>query len=197
MEVKEPAIAYGKREYSIEEYLDMENASTERHEYYQGEIFAMSGAKRKHLVISKNLMVSLGGKLKGKPCQPYGSDGRIHIEKNTLFTYPDIFVICGDMISRNDDDMNFLNPTIIVEILSRSTRNYDKGTKFKLYQDIATLKEYIMVDSEAVAVQAWNVNENGTWMLKEYNKLTQTLRLPTIQVSLKLNTIYDGINFDD
>src|ERR1700759_3094730 len=113
MELNEPAIAYSKGKYSIGEYLEMENAATEKHEYYQGEIFAMSGAKKNHIIINRNLMVLLANNLKGKPCQPFGSDMRIHIEKNTLFTYPDLSVICGDPESMNDDDLNFLNPTVI------------------------------------------------------------------------------------
>ena len=136
MEVKEPAIAYSKQKISIEEYLEMENASTEKHEYYKGEIFAMSGTKMPHSIISKNLLGTLFNKLKGKECQPYGSAVRIHIEANTLFTYPDIVIICGETITRNNDDYNVLNPTVIIEILSNSTKNYDRGEKFKLYRDI-------------------------------------------------------------
>lgn len=93
MEIKEPAIAYGKEKISIEEYLEMENASIEKHEYYKGEIFAMSGAKVPHNVISGNLFIALGQKLKGKKCRSYNSDQRIHIPINTLFTYPDISII--------------------------------------------------------------------------------------------------------
>ena len=96
MELREPAKAYGKQHFSIEEYLEIENAATEKHEYYKGEIFAMSGAKLAHNIIWKNFFGSLAIKLKGKYCQPFGSDLRIHIESNTLFTYPDISIICGD-----------------------------------------------------------------------------------------------------
>lgn len=87
-------------------------------------------------------------KLKGKSCQPFGSDQRIHIEKNTLFTYPDISVICGELKTLNNDEWNILNLTVLSEILSPSTKNYDRGEKFKLYRDIPTLKEYILIDSE-------------------------------------------------
>src|SRR5262245_41100679 len=124
MEIREPAIAYSKEKISVEEYLEIENASTEKHEYYKGEIFAMSGTKVPHLIISKNLMIVLGTKLKGQRCQPYSSDVRIHIESNTLFTYPDISIICGEIITLNNDGYNVLNPTIIIEILSPSTKNY-------------------------------------------------------------------------
>ena len=192
MEVNEPAVAYSKRKYSVEEYLELENAATEKHEYYKGEIFAMSGAKGNHIIISKNLMLSLGSKLKGNPCQPYGSDMRVHIEKNSLFTYPDLTIICGAMLSLNNDDYNFLNPSIIFEVLSSSTKNYDRGEKFTLYKDIPTLKEYILVDSESVGIEAWHINYGGNWELKEHNNITETLYLPAIHVSLELKEIYDG-----
>ncbi len=138
MEVKEPAIAYSKQKISIEAYLEMENASPEKHEYYQGEVFAMSGAKLPHNTIAGNLFVALANRLKGKKCKPYNSDQRIHIESNTLFTYPDISIVCGEVLTLNDDEYNVLNPAVIVEVLSKSTRNYDRGEKFKLYRNITT-----------------------------------------------------------
>jgi Uma2 family endonuclease len=143
MEIKEPSPAYQKRHYSIREYLDMENEALEKHEYYKGEIFAMSGAGNRHNIISVNMIASLYNSLKGKSCQPYGSDMRIHIPENTLFTYPDISIICGDVVFSKEDENTSTNPTIIIEILSPSTRNYDRGVKFMLYRAIPTLKEYI------------------------------------------------------
>ncbi len=135
MEAKEPAVAYSKERTSIEEYLEMENASDEKHEYYKGEIFAMSGAKVPHNKIAGNLFIAIGQRLKGKKCKPYNSDQRIHIQSNTLFTYPDISIICGEVITLNNDDYNVLNPSVIIEVLSKSTKNYDRGEKFKLYRD--------------------------------------------------------------
>lgn len=160
-EVREPAIAYGKQKLTIEEYLQWEKASPEKHEYYRGELFSMAGAKPRHIVISKNLMISLGVKLKGKPCQPYGSDFRVHIPENTLFTYPDISIVCGDIISSDVDEESYVQPTIIIEILSSSTKEYDRGQKFKLYRDIPTLKEYVLVDSESVNIESFCINSNG------------------------------------
>ena len=111
MEVKEPAVAYNKEKISIEAYLEMENASPEKNEYYKGEVFAMAGAKVPHNIITRNLLVLLAQKLKGKSCQPFNSDQRIHVESNTLFTYPDISIICGDIITLNNDNYNVLNPS--------------------------------------------------------------------------------------
>jgi Uma2 family endonuclease len=193
MEVNEPAVAYSKQKMSIEEYLEMENASTEKHEYYKGEIFDMSGAKMPHNRISSNLLIALGSKLKGKKCQPYGSDARIHVESNTLFTYPDISIICGEVITLNNDDYNVLNPTVIIEVLSKSTKNYDRGEKFKLYRDIATLKEYILVDPESTDIEIFRLNENGHWELEEYKSLTDTVIIKSIDETVLVSDIYDGV----
>jgi Uma2 family endonuclease len=194
MEVREPAVAYSKQKIYIEEYLEMENTSIEKHEYYRGEIFAMSGAKMPHNRISSNLMITLGQKLKGKKCQPYGSDARIHIESNTLFTYPDISIICGEVITLNNDDYNVLNPAVIIEILSPSTKNYDRGEKFKLYRDITTLKEYILVDSESIHIEVFRLNETRHWELEEYNTITDHLSIKAIDETVSISEIYEGVN---
>jgi Uma2 family endonuclease len=193
MILEEAAVAYEKRKYSIEEYLELENASIDKREYYKGEIFAMSGAKGQHNVLAGNLFGNLWNKLKGNPCQPYNSDTRIHVEKNTLFTYPDVSVICGERKSVNNDDLNFLNPAIIFEVLSPTTKNYDRNEKFKLYKDISTLMEYVLVDSESVTVEAWHINNDGLWQLTEYKSIDETLYLHSIQVSLELKDLYENI----
>jgi len=166
-EVNEPAVAYAKQHYSIEEYLEMENAATEKHEYYKGRIFAMSGAKLEHNIVTSNLHTALGQNLKGKPCRPFGSDMRIHIEKNTLFTYPDITIVCGEPKSLNDDNMNFTNPSVIFEVAAPSTRKYDRGKKFKLYRDISTLTEYVLVDPLSISIETFSKNGQGNWELKD------------------------------
>lgn len=192
MEVREPAVAYGKKQFSVEEYLEMEEGSQEKHEYYRGEIFAMSGAKLTHNTITYGLLASLLTKLKGKSCRPFGSDMRIHIEKNTLFTYPDISVICGEVKTLNDDEYNALNPSVIIEVLSPSIKNYDRGDKFKLYRDIPTLKEYVLIDSEAIGIEVFRMNKNEHWELEEYKSIDETLEIQTVQLSIPLSEIYEG-----
>lgn len=192
MEIKEPAVSYSNKKYTIEEYLEMEETSLEKHEYYQGEIFAMSGPKVTHNIIAGNLHGELFNILKGSSCRPFNSDQRIHIEKNTLFTYPDISIVCNDILTRNNDDWNILNPTVIIEVLSPSTKNYNRGEKFRLYRDIVTLKEYILVDSEAINIETFFINEHGNWELLEYKNIEQTLLIRSIQVSLALKDIYEG-----
>jgi len=194
MEVNEPAVAYSKQKISIEEYLEMENAALEKHEYYTGEVFAMSGAKMPHNEIAGNLFAALHNKLRGKKCRPYNSDQRIHITANTLFTYPDISIVCGEVITLNDDKYNVLNPSVIIEVLSRKTKNYDRGEKFKLYRDILTLKEYILVDSENVHIEVFRVNENNHWELEEYNNASNHLEIKAINESILISEIYENVN---
>lgn len=107
--VNEPEIAYQKKHYTIAEYLEMEKASPEKHEYFQGEVFSMSGASNNHNEIFTNLFEELFIKLKGKPCRPYGSDLRMQIPQNTLFTYPDISIYCNGLNQSDIDDESSLN----------------------------------------------------------------------------------------
>lgn len=185
------AIANNGKLFSVEEYLKLENASEEKHEYYKGEIFAMSGAKFQHNVIAENCTFLLKQQLKGMPCQPYGSDLRVHIPQNSLFTYPDIVVVCKPVQFLNDDEMNLLNPTIIIEITSPSTQRYDRGDKFKLYRDIPSLREYVVVDSLFVGVEAFCINNGGKWELTDYKSLEDTLVLKSVNATLPLSGIYE------
>ena len=190
MEVNEPAEAYMKRKYSLEEYLERERVSDIKHEFYKGEIFAMAGAKLTHNIVAKNILTALDAKSADSPCQPYNSATGIFIEKNTLVTYPDISVICGEPITLNNDDYNVLNPLIIFEVLSISTSSYDRGEKFKLYRDIPTLKEYILVEPDSVGIEAWHKNQEGIWKLEEYKNINESLILDTLGIALPLNEIY-------
>ncbi|MFI5186178.1 MAG: Uma2 family endonuclease [Chitinophagales bacterium] len=194
-EIREPLVAYGKKNFTIEEYLEMERSSIEKHEYYHGEIFAMSGASDKHNIIFKNLYGELAYGLKRKPCQPYGSDMRVHIPKNTLYTYPDISIFFNEITQEVEDD-NFTEPSVIIEILSPSTKSYDRGDKFKLYRDIPTLKEYILIDSESINVEAFRINEHNHWELEEYKKESDALSIQTVRLSLPLSEIYEGVKFN-
>ncbi len=192
MEVRESAHAYQKKIYSIPEYLEMENTALEKHEYYKGEIFAMSGAGARHNIISVNILITLGNALKGKSCRPYGSDMRIHIPENSLFTYPDISIICGNVITLKEDENTATQPAIIIEILSPSTKNYDRGEKFLLYRAIPALKEYILIDSESIHVEHFAINRENLWQLKEYNKPQQEINIETIDVRLMLEEVYEA-----
>ena len=196
MELREPAIAYSQQKMTIEEYLAFENEAIEKHEYYQGEIFAMSGASRNHNEIFSNLFVDIGTKLKGKNCKPYGSDLRIHVPKNTLYTYPDISIICGEMDLTDDHFDTATNPSVIIELLSGSTRNYDKGEKFTLYRDIDSLQEYILVDTEKIYVEKHIRHADNSWQLTDYRTMEDSFTISTINVSFLLKDVYEGISFE-
>jgi Uma2 family endonuclease len=189
--VKEPAVNYSKRKYTIEEYLESEARSPFKREYYQGEVFAMAGAGMPHNLIFTNLFRDISVFLRGKSCRPFNGDLRIHIPSNTLFTYPDITIMCGEPVTLNNDDNNLLNPATIIEILSPSTRNYDRGNKFNLYKAIPTLKEYILVDSESVAIEAWYIDQANQWVLHEYKNREEALQLRSIGLALSLMDIYE------
>jgi Uma2 family endonuclease len=188
--VREPIPEYVNQKVGIEEYLEFERSSKEKHEYYQGEIFAMSGAGRRHNIIFSNLFGELVAGLKGKSCQPFGSDMRLHIPQNTLFTYPDISVYCGDTEQMEED--NATNPVVLIEILSPSTRDYDRGGKFKLYREIPSLREYVLVDTETILIEAFRINLSGHWELEEYKAADQLLSFPALSVSIPLKEIYQG-----
>jgi len=168
MELQEPIPLYNRKNSTIEEYLQMEEASDVKHEYYQGEIFAMSGPKVQHNIVPGNLYVSLHNKLKGSNCKLFYSDQRIMAEAINFLTYPDISIICDDIQTLNNDEWNVTNPRVVIEVLSPSTKNYNRGDKFMLYRSIPTLQEYILVDSLSVQVEAWYINEKGNWELREY-----------------------------
>jgi Uma2 family endonuclease len=192
-EVREPAIAYGKSRFTIEEYLEMERAATWKHEYYEGEIFMMAGAEDEHNIIFRNLFGDLAYRSKGKSCRPYGSDTRVHIPINTLFTYPDISIFCGEPSFLDKEKDSSLNPIGLIEILSPSTRRYDCGKKFQLYQQIPSLKEYILVDSEVIHVLVYRLNDQHHWELAmELNDPSSALEVHTMGLRVPLDEIYTG-----
>jgi Uma2 family endonuclease len=187
----QPAVKY----YTQEEYLAFERESPERHEYYQGEIFNMSGASYEHNVIEDNVRVSLGSFLKGKNCRSLGSNLRVHVQKNTLYTYPDILIVCGEPKFLDNTFDTLLNPSVLFEILSPSTANYDKGTKFELYRDIESLKEYVLINSTKMHVEHYQRNTEQSWTLTEYKSLEDSFELKTISKPMILAEIYEGISF--
>ena len=155
----------------------------------------MSGASLKHNKIFSNVFGELAGKLKGKGCQPFGSDLRIHISKNTLYTYPDISIICGEPNLTDDKFDTATNPSVIMELLSKSTSNYDKGDKFTLYRDIDSLQEYILIDTEKIYVEKHIRNSDKSWPLTDYTSMEDSFSIQTIQLTLSLKDIYSGITF--
>jgi Uma2 family endonuclease len=149
------------------EYLAIERQATFKSEYYRGEIFAMSGARRNHNAIISNLIGSLNGYLKGKPCMIFPSDLRLHIPETGLYTYPDAMIVCGKEEFVDEVFDTITNPTVIIEVLSESTEKYDRGDKFRFYRSIPSLKEYLLVNSEKVGIEKYAINDRGLWELSE------------------------------
>lgn len=186
-----------KQYITPEQYLESERLALEKHEFYLGEIFAMSGASFRHNQIFKNTYGNLFNKLKGKPCQPYGSDLRIHIPNNSLYTYPDISIICGKPEMTDTVKDTITNPSVIIEILSKSTYDYDKGQKFTLYRDIDSLREYILIDSMSIRVEHYFKNEDSSWTLKDYRTIDDKLNIETISADLLLSDVYVDVFVDE
>jgi Uma2 family endonuclease len=187
----QPAIKY----YTQDEYLVFERESSERHEYYKGEIFNMSGASYEHNVIEDNLRGSLHQFLKGKPCRSLGSNLRVHSKKNTLYTYPDALIVCGEPKFLDNTFDTLLNPAVLFEILSPSTTNYDKGVKFELYRDIESLQEYVTISSMKLHVELYHRNADHSWTLTEYKLPDDSFTIHTIEMKMNMTDLYEGVKF--
>jgi Uma2 family endonuclease len=194
-EVKEPAPKYNY--VSPEQYLEMERVSEEKHDYFQGELFTFSGASVEHSVIVKNINTHILPFLKGNPCDMFGSDLRIHIPENTLYTYPDFSIICGKLERAESDKDSIINPSVIIEVLSKSTEDYDRGGKFYLYRSIKTLKEYILIDSLHISAEFYTRQNDNSWILKEFKHLSDNFFISAIGLTLSLKDIYDDVSFDE
>lgn len=184
--------------FTPEEYLELERAAEFRSEYYGGEIFAMAGTSRNHTRIVGSLCVRIGTHLLGKPCNFYPTDMRVHIPENGLYTYPDLVVTCGEEKYLDDEFDTLLTPQIILEVLSKSTGDYDRGSKFEKYRSIPTLIEYVLIDSRKVRGEVWRKEEN-TWLLaSETNDIGSSIELTSIGLTLSLRDLYEkteGLSF--
>lgn len=194
-EVKEPAPKYNY--ISPEEYLEMERLSDKKHEYYKGDVFLMAGASVQHNLICFNINSLAAAYINDKGFKLLGSDFRLHIPENTLFTYPDFSIICGDPAAATIYTDNLLKPVVIIEVLSKATKEYDRGTKFALYRQISSLMEYIMIDSTAVSVEQYTWQDDHKWILSEFKQLTDNFVISTIGLKLSLLNIYRDVMIED
>ncbi|HLQ43214.1 MAG TPA: Uma2 family endonuclease, partial [Planctomycetaceae bacterium] len=173
------------------EYLALERRSDEKHEFYQGEIFSMAGDSREHNLIALNLGGELRQELKDRPCEAYVGDMRVRITRSGLYTYPDVVAICGEPEFLDAEVDTLLNPTVLIEVLSDSTEEYDRGTKLKHYRKIPSLREYILVSQLEPLVEQFVRRDNNHWDLSETAGLETTLRLSSIGCDIPLAEIYD------
>ena len=150
-----------KKKWTPEEYFEFELTSETRHEYFQGEIYAMTGGSPKHSLIAGNAYASLHGQLRKQPCRVYTSDLRLSISAVSLYTYPDIMVICGELeyaFTRRD---TVTNPVLILEVLSPSTESYDRGKKFQHYRTLDSSQEYIVISQDAAHIERFTRQPDG------------------------------------
>jgi Uma2 family endonuclease len=171
------------------DYLEQEREAVTKSEYYQGEIFAMAGATKEHNKVVGNIIGELHGFLKGKKCDVFPSDIRVFNTTNTLYTYPDVVITCEEEKYLDDQFDTLLNPTIIIEVLSPSTENYDTGTKFKLYRSIPSLKHYITVSSMEYAADIYT-RDGENWILSTAKGLEGSLHISSIDYTIQLKDIY-------
>jgi Uma2 family endonuclease len=178
---------------SAKDYLDFERKAEFRHEFYKGEIFQMSGASREHNILVTNLVTSANSQLRGKSCETYSNDMRVHVPATGLFTYPDVVIACGAPKFLDDEFDTLLNPIVLIEVLSPTTANYDRGKKFWHYQSIESLREYLLIAQDETRVEHLIKQSDGRWQVAEYASIEKEIELPSIEIVLKLSEIYERI----
>lgn len=195
-----------KRKHSIEEYLKMERASDERHEYIDGEIFLMSGESDHHGIVSVNLTSEIHQQLKGRNCQARVKDAKIKSggfsletkSKKGMFSYPDLVVICGEVEYHDDKKDIILNPKVIIEVLSDSTEKFDRNDKFVRYRMFnPTLTDYILVSQDRPQVEHFIRQDDGSWKQFTFIGLDKIFTVDSIECTLHLSEIYDRIEFSE
>jgi Uma2 family endonuclease len=188
--------AIEKKRWTVEEYLAFERESDEKHEFIDGEVYAMSGASRKHNLIVFNTVTALGNQLKDRSCEAYVNDMRIKL-KSQNYTYPDLAVVCDSPKFETAEVDTLLNPTLIVEVLSPSTERYDRGRKFELYRSLASMQEYVLIAQDRVHVERYVRQTDNTWVFSELDKVDDRLELSSIGCSLILTDIYAKVRFSE
>jgi Uma2 family endonuclease len=177
---------------SPQDYLQWERAAEFRSEYHRGIITMMAGASHNHNRVRDNLAGELYISLKRKSCQYFGNDFRLWIPDEEFYTYPDLTIVCGKLELLDDEFDTMLNPTTIIEVLSKSTAQYDRSEKFEYYRTIPSFREYVLVDSQRVKIEVWRKLESPhVWALvQETSRLSDSLELSTIDTPIPLIDIY-------
>lgn len=182
---------------SPEEYLALERRSETKNEYLNGEILAMAGASRRHNRITLNVAIALDGQVKGRGCETFTGDMRVRVPAADVYTYPDVAVACG--VPKFDDAEldTLLNPTLIVEVLSRTTESYDRGAKFAYYRTLPSLAEYLVLAQDRIHAEHFVRQGSDGWLLTETDHREDVLELPSIGCTLALRDAYDRVVFPD
>ena len=177
------------------EYLELERKAERKSEYLNGEMFLMAGASPRHGVIVTNLVAELRQQLKARPCIVYSSDVRMRVSPSGLYTYPDVMVVCGEPQFAGDQKDTVLNPNLIVEVLSDSTRDYDRGEKFQHYRTLSSLREYLTIAQDAPHIERWTRQPEDHWLLTEFSDLSQSVQLTSVDCVLSLTEVYDKVKW--
>lgn len=185
-----------KRRYTEAEYLAIERDVETKHEFFRGEIFAMSGASRQHNQITFNLALCLGQQLVDRDCTAFITDMRVNVEQATLYTYPDAVITCNEPRFLDKEVDTLLNPQVVIEVLSDSTEKYDRGKKFELYRQLTTLREYILISQDHAHIDRFALNEQGQWVLNDATGLEASIELTAINCRLPLADVYAKVEFE-
>jgi Uma2 family endonuclease len=189
--------------YSVEEYLTLERGSEERHEYLDGQIYAMAGESEEHGDICVNIVRELSSQLRGRPCRVWTKDVKVrsgptpkpYQTTKGLFSYPDV-VVCGEREYHDQHRDVLLNPAVIIEVLSPSTEAFDRGEKFRRYRTyLDALTDYVLVSQAMPLVEHYRRQPNNEWVLSAVSELEGTLQLASIGCSLRLAEVYDRVTF--
>lgn len=179
--------------FTPEQYLAAERGAAYKSEYIDGEIVGMVGASEPHNLIVTNVVAELGVQFRGRQCKVYASDMRVDIRESGLYAYPDVVAVCGEPILADDEQDNLRNPTVIIEVLSKSTEAYDRGKKFMKYRRIDSLMEHVLIPQDRHHVEHYVRQQNGRWLLSESTALGDDIHLPSIDCHLRLSVIYDKV----
>lgn len=177
--------------FTPEEYLAIEKISPIKHEYLQGQIVAMAGASKAHVIITGNLSAQLVNHLRGKSCIAYATDMKVRLPALNLFYYPDLAVTCDDRDRLFDEDF-ILHPKLIVEVLSDSTEAFDRGDKFADYRTIPELEEYILIHQKQILLEQFQRKSDNLWIPQVY-RTGDTLKFSSISFSCPIEALYENI----
>lgn len=185
--------AVPKREMTETEYLEFENAAEFKHDFYNGEMFAMAGASPQHNAIKENLIVKIGGQLWGSNCRTFSSDQRVKMDRYGHYTYPDVIVQCQPPVYDTVDPKSLLNPTILIEVLSPSTERYDRTLKQIHYRSIDSLREIVLVSQTMQIVERFFRRDDGSWSWDVFTDPKGEFTFASVPVTISLDDIYRGV----
>ncbi|HWB06438.1 MAG TPA: Uma2 family endonuclease [Verrucomicrobiales bacterium] len=180
---------------TADQYLQQEREAESKSEYVNGQVYAMAGATVDHNVISDNCLMFLRMQLRTRPCQAFGSDMKVRVDKANVFRYPDVSALCGPVLFHDDGKDAYCNPSVIVEVLSPATERLDRGEKFMLYRLLDTLAEYVLVRQDRVEVEVFTKLSEGQWSSILYDELADSFHLRSVNCRLTLAEIYEKVAF--